>query len=321
MFACAGVFSRLFRRGVELQNVLQPLEFLNRGLGGGQAPRGLSRLVDQVTSSAGPLSGRLAALQLSKTTRDGSVTSRIAGSWPASWSRQPGSIIRSQCRSYFSSNYERRHILLSDPNTVLWGLIGINAAVFAMWRSNIVPRDQMRSHFTTSAHAVFTGKVHTLLMSAFSHAEPSHLATNMIALYFFGRGIGQHLGGRFLASLYIAGGIFASCAHVGYAIVKEMNKDPYWRKGFEGGPAALGASGAVNAIVMLKVLMNPRSTVMLYMIIPIPAALFGCLFIGRDLMGALSHHESRVAHAAHLGGAVMGALVWVWLKRRGRFYY
>ncbi|KAK3248180.1 hypothetical protein CYMTET_42347, partial [Cymbomonas tetramitiformis] len=69
MLASIGVFSRLFRRGVRPQfeqKVLQPDEILNRGLGGGQAPRGLSRLVDQVTSSAGPLSGRLAALQLAK---------------------------------------------------------------------------------------------------------------------------------------------------------------------------------------------------------------------------------------------------------------
>ena len=52
-------------------------------------------------------------------------------------------------------------------------------------------------------------------------------------------------------------------------------------------PPALGASAAVNAVVLLSVLLNPYSTVYIYAVLPVPAALLGLLYIGGDMFGAL----------------------------------
>lgn len=52
-------------------------------------------------------------------------------------------------------------------------------------------------------------------------------------------------------------------------------------------PPALGASAAVNAIVIFSILLAPQRTVLLYGVLPLPAALLGLLYIGGDMFGAL----------------------------------
>ena len=52
-------------------------------------------------------------------------------------------------------------------------------------------------------------------------------------------------------------------------------------------PPALGASAAVNAVVLLTILLNPYSTVYIYAVLPVPAALLGLLYIGGDMFGVL----------------------------------
>lgn len=57
-------------------------------------------------------------------------------------------------------------------------------------------------------------------------------------------------------------------------------------------PVALGASAAVNAIVMLQVMLYPREMIYIYMVLPIPAAAFGLLYIFGDMFGMLGVSKS-----------------------------
>ena len=52
-------------------------------------------------------------------------------------------------------------------------------------------------------------------------------------------------------------------------------------------PPALGASAAVNAIVLLDILLYPKRMVYLYMVLPIPAGLLGVVYIVGDMSGML----------------------------------
>ena len=91
-----------------------------------------------------------------------------------------------------------------NSDTVLYSLIGLNVAIYALWQVNPT---FARKHFVVSAAALSEGRVWTAVTSAFSHRDGmSHLAVNMISLFFFGRSVGAALGGRALLSLYLAAG-------------------------------------------------------------------------------------------------------------------
>lgn len=96
-----------------------------------------------------------------------------------------------------SGNYD-------DGQTVLYSLIALNVGIYALWQVNPT---FARRHFVVSAAALADGRLHTLVTSAFSHRDGmSHLAVNMVSLFFFGRSVGGALGGRALLSLYLAAG-------------------------------------------------------------------------------------------------------------------
>lgn len=62
-------------------------------------------------------------------------------------------------------------------------------------------------------------------------------------------------------------------------------------------PPALGASAAVNAVVLLDVLLYPKRMVYLYMVLPVPAAVLGILYIGGDMFGLLGVRHGSCAMA------------------------
>ena len=74
---------------------------------------------------------------------------------------------------------------------MLYAIALANVAVFAAWH-NLDPRF-MRANFLVSEESIKRGRWHTLLTSAFSHRDVSHLAANMLALYFFGRDVARAL--------------------------------------------------------------------------------------------------------------------------------
>lgn len=220
----------------------------------------------------------------------------------------------------------------------LWGLICANAGVYYAW--NTTDAKFMQKHFTVSEESLHRGRYWTLATSAFSHYDMTHLGMNMIALYFFGRSVCERFGGRYLLALYCVGGVGASAAHVAWCRrsrerrIHEARRggnifdridDYVWRfveersskRGYYFTPAALGASGAVNAIVAFEILLYPMRTIYLYAIIPVPSILLGGLFLLRDVVG-MQDGGSGVAHAGHLGGAAVGVLA-LTVKKLRRF--
>ncbi len=93
-----------------------------------------------------------------------------------------------------------------------------------------------------------------------------------------------------------------------------------WHKHWRFSNAALGASAAVNSILVCSICLQPRATVLLYGFVPVPAALLGILYITYDLRGLLfggeGHGGANVGYAAHIGGALCGALFYVGLRTR-----
>ncbi|PWA93702.1 rhomboid-related intramembrane serine protease family protein [Artemisia annua] len=196
---------------------------------------------------------------------------------------------------------------------VVIGLIVTNVAVFLLWR--VADRRFMVQNFMIQLDNFKSGRFHTMITSAFSHNDVGHIVSNMIGLYFFGKSIGHQFGPEFLLMLYLAGAFVGSAFYLVHrAFLVPSSKD---RRLFEPDPSkvpGLGASGAVNAIMLLDIFLNPTKTIYLEFIIPVPAILLGIFLVGHDMMRILEG-DSKISGSAHLGGAVVAAVAWARLRK------
>ncbi|KAK2357631.1 Rhomboid-related intramembrane serine protease family protein [Trifolium repens] len=200
------------------------------------------------------------------------------------------------------------------PNDVVLGLIVANAAIFLFWR--IASEKFMLNNFTISLDNIKSGRLHTLITNAFSHVDTWHLISNMIGLYFFGVNIASKFGPEFLLKLYLAGAIGGSVFYLVHQAYKAQTSKG-WGAISASKEVALGASGAVNAVMLLDIFLNPRATLYLDFIIPVPAALLGIFLIGKDMLRIIEG-DKTISGSAHLGGVAVAAIAWAGV-RRGRF--
>lgn len=144
------------------------------------------------------------------------------------------------------------------------------------------------------------GQWHRFITHAFIHANWPHLLVNMFVLF----GFGQHVEQAFwfyapaapalaFVMLYLGGILFSSLP-----AYRRHIHDPNYR--------AVGASGAVSAVLFAYILMTPTNTIrFLFIPAPIPAWVFGGLYLAyswyMDKRG-----QDNVAHDAHFYGAVFG---------------
>lgn len=144
---------------------------------------------------------------------------------------------------------------------------------------------------------------------AFIHAPNNlfHLIFNMFVLYQFGINVelsflnfSPALGIVYYLILYFGGILFSSLRDY-----TKYKNDPNY--------LALGASGAVSAVLFSHIIIYPTSALYLFFIpIPIPSFAFGALYLWfehyMDKKGS-----DHVAHGAHLYGAIFGVLFTIFM--------
>ncbi|KAJ7978756.1 Rhomboid-like protein [Quillaja saponaria] len=202
---------------------------------------------------------------------------------------------------------------LTSSDIVL-GLIVANVAVFLLWK--IADRNFMLNNFTISLDNFKSGRLHTLITSSFSHIKAEHIISNMIGLYFFGNNIVRVFGAEYLLRLYLAGALGGSIFYLVHHAFLASKERRMWSMNPSKAPG-LGASGAVNAIMLLDIFLFPKATLYLDFIIPVPAILLGIFLIGKDMLRIIEG-DSHISGSAHLGGAAVAAIAWYRI-RRGRF--
>nr|GMC48381.1 RHOMBOID-like protein 12, mitochondrial [Ipomoea batatas]GMC50711.1 RHOMBOID-like protein 12, mitochondrial [Ipomoea batatas] len=206
------------------------------------------------------------------------------------------------------------------PDGVVIGLILSNVAVFLLWR--VADTGFMLRNFTISVDNFKSGRLHTLVTSAFSQADQWHLISNMVGLYFFGSSIGRTFGSEYVLKLYLSGAVLGSVfflvyhAFIAPSMQAQRSRIPTMDSSRVPG---MGASGAVNAIMLLDIFLFPKKTLYFDFIIPVPAILLGIFLIGKDVLRILEG-DHRVSGSAHLGGAFAAAIAWARM-RRGRFRF
>jgi membrane associated rhomboid family serine protease len=96
-----------------------------------------------------------------------------------------------------------------------------------------------------------------------------------------------------------------------FSILSDLAKhknNPYYR--------AVGASGAVSAVVFASILLNPLAKIYLFFIpIGIPAFIFGIIYLIYSAYMARNSH-GHIGHAAHFWGAVYGVIFTVIFEPR-----
>ena len=199
-----------------------------------------------------------------------------------------------------------------NKGTLIVGhIMTANFAVFGLWNASANDKKIQRflmENFTVSYNNVIhNNNYHTLITSALSHKSFSHLCSNMITLYFFGSDVAAVLGPRKFAALYFTACGVSSLAQIysPYYVPKNWLSpyNPYLEMPRQQSDAisSLGASGALSSVIAYSVLLFPGSKVLVLLFIPMPMALFGVGFIGRDLYGYYQG-TGNVGYGAHLGG-------------------
>jgi membrane associated rhomboid family serine protease len=109
----------------------------------------------------------------------------------------------------------------------------------------------------------------------------------------FGRILENVWGAKRFLFFYLACGIGAAAAHL---IMQ------YIMGGYS---FAVGASGAVSAVLFAAILFFPTENIYLYGIIPIPSVIAGVLYLGYSYYMARRGMDN-IGHDAHFWGAIWG---------------
>lgn len=136
---------------------------------------------------------------------------------------------------------------------------------------------------------------HTLLTSGLVHGSGSHLLFNMLTFYFFAPSLERVIGTRSFLILYVLALICSEAR----TYLQQRNNLRY---------AALGASGAISAVLFAAIVYFPDQSLFILPIpFPIPAPLFAVCYLVYSWY--LSRHgEDNINHNAHIDGALFGLL-------------
>jgi membrane associated rhomboid family serine protease len=206
-------------------------------------------------------------------------------------------------REYYRQEERRPGFSLPASWSVVGAIIVVNVAVWVIdfFTGNWLCRSMADHVYTLTKPWLWW----QFLTSGFAHApEFQHILFNMLTLFFLGRSVEERYGSKEFLRLYLVILVFSS---IMWSLTNKIAGTP---------PIAgmFGASGAIAGVVVLFALNFPRSTILLFYVLPMPAWVLGVIVVGMDIFGALGGQtpgEHNIAYAAHLAGAAF-AFVYYW---------
>lgn len=173
-------------------------------------------------------------------------------------------------------------------------LITIGISVYAFYNRDLTDKLSLKPYLVYNRF-----QVHRVFTHALVHADWVHLLVNMYVLYVFGRVneyyfatyFGNGAGLHFLL-LYLLSLVVSSL----YSVFKHKNNIYY---------SAVGASGAVNAVIFASIFFDPWNKLYFFGVLPIPGIVFGAIYLGYSYyMGR--KNVDNIGHDAHFIGAIFG---------------
>jgi membrane associated rhomboid family serine protease len=138
-----------------------------------------------------------------------------------------------------------------------------------------------------------------ILTHAFVHANWEHLIVNMIVLYSFGTIVERYFQFSFgsIGTTYYLILFFGSVIFSTLLSLYKQKDNPYYN--------AVGASGAVSAILFTAIFFQPWEPIYFFGILPIPGIIFGGLYLYYSYYMSTKKSDN-IGHDAHFLGAVFG---------------
>ena len=140
------------------------------------------------------------------------------------------------------------------------------------------------------------------------HLDIAHIFFNMFALFVFGAPLERLWGSGRFSIYYLA--CVLSAAVIELVVENATNA----------GAVVVGASGGVFGLLLAFAWYFPKEKmIMLLLPIPMPAWLLVTLYGVMEMYLGVTGKQPDVAHFAHLGGMLGGALAILYWRMRGRF--
>ena len=180
--------------------------------------------------------------------------------------------------------------------TIILILLIVLTSAFAFQQKDIMAQLQFNAYQIVHRHQYYR-----ILTHAFIHANWEHLIVNMIVLFSFGTLVERYfqmyfgtVGTTYYLILFFGSVIFSSLL----SLYKQRN-NPYYN--------AIGASGAVSAILFTAIFFQPWEPIYFFGILPIPGIIFGGLYLYYSYYMSTKKSDN-IGHDAHFLGAVFGFL-------------
>lgn len=215
-------------------------------------------------------------------------------------------------------------------NIVLWLASIVLPGIFARSGIHLDLTDILGMHYWASSKF----NPAQLLTYMFMHGGFEHLLFNMFALYMFGAVLEQFWGAKRFLIYYIVTGIGAGIVqqlfwtveyHSTIAAINEaISNYPLQalelieqKRSFLNMPITVGASGSVFGLLLAFGWLFPETRLLLlFFPVPIKARIFVLIYgVAELLLGVAQFSGDSVAHFAHLGGMLFGALLILFWKK------
>lgn len=170
-------------------------------------------------------------------------------------------------------------------------------AIFSIMAFN---NSALMARYQFNAYMIYHRKqYYRFITHAFLHADWMHLIINMLVLYSFGvfvEGNLAYLFGSISPLVYLL--LYFGSVVVSSISTYRKNKDNHWYN-------AVGASGAVSAVMFSSVVFGPFMKIYLYGVLPLPAVVWAAIYVAYSVYAGRQMNDN-INHDAHLWGGLYG---------------
>lgn len=200
-------------------------------------------------------------------------------------------------KAFTQGNMVSRLLIINISVYVIVNLIWVIARISSGWEEVTWYQEFMRFFMMSSDWKHNLLHPWVIITHTFLHEGFWHILWNMLFLYWFGRILGDFLGDRRILPVYLLGGIIGGLVYFLSANLLQYGggADHY----------ALGASGAVLAIVAATGFLAPEYEMRLLLIGNVKLKYIVLVLLFVDIVG-IGSNSNTGGHFAHLGGALFG---------------